>query len=222
MEISSNKDAKIVSIAQDLIYAESKGWKQTHKSLALGMTVRQITGYIRLLRILHGLVHTSSAATVYRHDTALAIVNSDSAGKEMTIPRNASANTFTTIVWDNNDFNKETVSGKGTTHVTNRIVEQNEVVKPTLRAKKPVSKKNHTIPAPEANILPYTSREKGTILLKDESCNISLDKESYCLEQTIGKIVDFVYSKNMHLRVEKICLDGLDLIPKHMRKFQIL
>ena len=37
------------------------------------MTVRQITGSVRLLRILHGLGHTASVATVYKHDTALAI-----------------------------------------------------------------------------------------------------------------------------------------------------
>lgn len=193
VEISSDEDAKIVSIAQDLVYAESKGRKQTHKSLALGMTVRQMTGSVRLLRILHGLGHTSSTATVYRHDTALAIVNSDGAGKEMTIPRNVSANTFTTIVWDNNDFDEETVSGKGTTHVANGIVVQNEVVGPTLREKKTVSKKNRTIPAPEANIIPYTSRDKGNISLQNESFDVSLDEESHRLEQTMARNVDFVY-----------------------------
>ena len=71
VRISENEQTKVVSIAQDLIYAESKGKKLTHKSLALGMTVRQITGSVRLLRILHGLGHTASTATVYKHDTAL-------------------------------------------------------------------------------------------------------------------------------------------------------
>ena len=42
VEISSSEDANIVSIAQDLVYAEPKGRKQTHKSLALGMTVWQM------------------------------------------------------------------------------------------------------------------------------------------------------------------------------------
>ena len=84
---------------------------QTHKALAFGMAVRKITGSVRLLRILHGLGHTASTDTVYRHDTALAISSSKSAGKEIAIPRNISAGTFTTIVWDNNDFNEEIVSG---------------------------------------------------------------------------------------------------------------
>ena len=35
VDISSKEDAKVVSIAQDLIYAESIGKKQMHKSLAL-------------------------------------------------------------------------------------------------------------------------------------------------------------------------------------------
>ena len=70
VEIRPSEKAKVVSIAQDMIYAESSGKKQTRKSLALGMTVRQMTGSIRLLRILHGLGHSASTYTVYRHDNA--------------------------------------------------------------------------------------------------------------------------------------------------------
>ena len=65
--ISPIERTKVVSIAQDLVYAESKGRKLTHKSLALGMAVRQITRSIRLLRILHGLGHTTSTSTIYKH-----------------------------------------------------------------------------------------------------------------------------------------------------------
>ena len=85
VDISSSESAKVVSIAQDLIYAESKGKKQTHKSLALGMAVRQMTGSHQLLRILYGLGHTASTSTVYRHDTVLAILSSDGQEKEITI-----------------------------------------------------------------------------------------------------------------------------------------
>ena len=60
--------------------------KFTHKSLALGMTVRQITGSVRLLHILHGLGHTASVATVYKHDTALAIASSRR--QDTVLPRN--------------------------------------------------------------------------------------------------------------------------------------
>ena len=146
VDISSSESAKVVSIAQDLIYAESKGKKQTHKSLALGMAVRQMTGSHRLLRILHGLGHTASTSTIYRHDTALAILSSDGQEKEITIPRNMNQHAFTTIVWDNNDFNEETVSGKGITHVANGIIVQNKDCEHRLREKIPVGLKRHTCP----------------------------------------------------------------------------
>ena len=49
------------------------------------MAVRQMTGSMQLLRILHGLGHTASTATVYRHNTALALLSSDEEGREITI-----------------------------------------------------------------------------------------------------------------------------------------
>ena len=193
VEISSNESAKIVSIAQDLIYAESNGKKQTHKALALGMAVRQITGSVRLLRILHGLGHTASTDTVYRHDTVLAISSSNCAGKEIAIPRNISSGTFTTIVWDNNDFNEETVSGKGTTHVANGIIVQKNDVGQRLGEKTIVSKKNRTIVAPETNIIRYAIKEKGILSLQNESSEISLEEESYRPQQNVGRNADFLY-----------------------------
>ena len=107
VEICPSEKTKVVSIAQDLIYAESNGKKQTHKSLAPGMTVRQMTGSVRPLRILHGLGHTAFTDTVYRHDFALALASSNC--QEIIIPRNMNPEAFTTIVWDNNDFSEETV-----------------------------------------------------------------------------------------------------------------
>jgi hypothetical protein len=161
VQISGNELTKLVSIAQDLIYAESKGRKFTHKSLALGMTVRQITGSVRLLRILHGLRHTASVATVYKHDTALAIASSR--GQDIIIPRNINPAMFATVVWDNNDFNEETVSGEGTTHVANGIMLQNGNT--TLGDHVTVSKSCRTVQAPETYIAAHTNREKGTISL---------------------------------------------------------
>ena len=38
-EISRSQRCKVVSIIQDFVYAEAKGKKQAHKSLALGITV---------------------------------------------------------------------------------------------------------------------------------------------------------------------------------------
>lgn len=189
VRISENEQTKVVSIAQDLIYAESKGKKLTHKSLALGMTVRQITGSVRLLRILHGLGHTASTATVYKHDTALAVASSK--GQDIIIPRNINAEVFATIVWDNNDFNEETVSGKGTTHVANGIIVQNGTTR--LGDKVVVSKTLRTVKAPETNITPYTIREKGTISLRSQCSDIFIEARSHQHEQNIARCADFAY-----------------------------
>ena len=89
-EISCKEDAKVISIAQDLIYAESKGKKHTYKSLALGMAVRQITRSVRLLKVLHCLGHKASTDTVSKHDTTLAIISSNGDGKAIKIPMNIS------------------------------------------------------------------------------------------------------------------------------------
>ena len=174
-------------------YSSDPVENQTHKALALGMAVRQITGSVRLLRILHSLGHTASTDTVYRHDTALAISSSNGAEKEIAIPRNISPETFTTIVWDNNDFNEETVSGKGTTHVANGIIVQKKDVGQTLGEKITVSKKNRIIAAPETNIVRYAIKEKGTLSLRNESSEISLKEESYRPQQNVGRNADFLY-----------------------------
>ena len=194
VEISSKEDTRVVSIAQDLIYAESKGKKQTHKSLALGMAVRQMTGSVRLLKILHGLGHTASADAVSKHDTALAIISSNGDGKELKIPRNISKNIFTTLVWDNNDFNEEMLSGKGTIHVANGIIVQNENTGLNeLAEKETVSKKTRTIKAPEFNIIPFTSKEKGILSLHNESFELSIKEESHRGQQTLARNADFLY-----------------------------
>ena len=155
-QISSEEQTKVLSIAQDMIYAESKGKKQTQKSLALGMTVRQVSGSIRLLKILHGLGHSASPATVYKHDTALSLVYTSN--EEIVIPRNICSKLFATIVWDNNDFREETLTGRGTTHVANGIVIQKG--SSVLRERIVVSKKIRTIKAPETTIVPYLNTKK--------------------------------------------------------------
>ena len=88
--ISRSQRCKVVLITQDLVYAEAQGKKQTHKSLAVGMTVRQISGSIKLLKILHGLGHLDSSSTICKHDSALG---------EIIKPRNINVGRFTTIVW---------------------------------------------------------------------------------------------------------------------------
>ena len=156
VSIPHDQCCKVASICQDLTYAEAKGRKQTHKSLALGMTVRQLTGSRKVINILHGLGHTVSSDTVCTHDSAMATLQiSDS----VVIPRNANAGVFSTLVWDNNDFNEETVVGKGTTHVVNGVIIQKGT--PALRDKFTVSKKVRSMKAPATEIEPYFNAKKG-------------------------------------------------------------
>ena len=77
--------SELQCLCQDLIYAESKGKKQTHKAIALGMAVRQVTGSTKMINVLHGLGHSVSSSTVCKHDSALASVISLS--EDVTISR---------------------------------------------------------------------------------------------------------------------------------------
>ncbi|XP_071810813.1 uncharacterized protein [Apostichopus japonicus] len=70
--VSESDDQRIVSIAQDIIYHASSGRKQMPKHLALGMTVRHMTGSAKLIGILNGFGHAVSHSAVLEHDTAIA------------------------------------------------------------------------------------------------------------------------------------------------------
>ena len=158
-----------------------------------------MTRSVRLLKILYGLGNTTSVATVYKHDTALALTTTQE--QEIVIPCNVSPGVFATFVWDN-DFNKETVSGKGTTHVANGIIVQNGNV--SLRQRVTVSKKQRTMTAPQTNIIPYVNREKGTISLCNQSSDISLEERRHADKQDRARNTDFLYVLAKKLASEKV------------------
>ena len=64
---------KVVALCQDLVFAAGKGKVLRHKSLALGMTIRELTGSTSLIKILHGLGHCAFSDTIYKHDSALTL-----------------------------------------------------------------------------------------------------------------------------------------------------
>lgn len=119
--VSDMVKKKLLSIAQDILYLTSSGKKQTPKHLALGMTVRHLTGSAKLTSLLNGLGHSVSQSVVLQHDTDLALKQLNS---KSPIPEGFHKQLFTTLVWDNNDFGEETLSGAGTTHCTNGIILQ--------------------------------------------------------------------------------------------------
>ena len=202
--MSCSQICKVVSICQDLVYAEAKGKKQTQKSLALGMSVCQISGSTKLINILHGLGHSVSSSTVLKHDSAMASISNASDG--VIIPRNINVGHFTMIVWDNNDFNEETLTGKGTTHVANGIVIQRG--EPALNSKVIISKKIHTVKAPDHDIQPYISTKKGVPSLCQDSSELDLDIHNNHQLQVPGINLDFAYI------VCRVCLFDIgDIIP---------
>ena len=146
VEILGEMEPKVLALAQDLIHISSKGKTQTHKSLTLGMAVRQMTRSKKLIDILNGFGHCVSSTTVINHETALAIVNSKDS---VEFPVGVIPKRFTTFVYDNADFNEDTLSGKGTTHVANSICIQRSDHYDTTAIDTPtISKKIRRLDAP--------------------------------------------------------------------------
>ena len=109
---------KVLSICQDIVYAQSKGTALTPKSAALGVAVRHLTGSRHISRLLSGLGHACSYDTIMRIETALAVQQLNSSKD---IPANFTEKKITVMVYDNIDFCEETLSGAGSTHHTNGI-----------------------------------------------------------------------------------------------------
>ncbi|XP_071948890.1 uncharacterized protein [Antedon mediterranea] len=103
---------KLEAICQDIVYLASRGRRQTPKSLALGLTIRHMTGSTHLLDILSKFGHCSSPDTIVSYETSLAMFRLSTANA---VPDGFRRGELVTMVWDNIDFNEETTSGQGTT-----------------------------------------------------------------------------------------------------------
>ena len=165
VKVAENEEKKILSIAQDIIFLKAKGRVVTPKHRALSMTIRHMTGSSQLIQILNGIGHSASHSSTSEHDTALAQCQL-SLG-ELAVPKGIRDGKFTTLIWDNIDFGEETLSGKGTTHRTNRIIIQRvdktdteiQEYAPTPSVKKT---KQRSIEVPSIRLEPYfgTARNK--------------------------------------------------------------
>ena len=112
---------RILSICQDIIYMSSRGRVPMPKHVAVGMTMRHLTGSSHIIGLLNGLGHSVSHSAVLEHDTALATLQNS---RDSMIPEGFVKSAPTILVWDNNDFKEETPSGHGTTHNTNGVIIQ--------------------------------------------------------------------------------------------------
>lgn len=188
--VEDSDHVKLLSIAQDMIYSTHGGKKQTPKSMALSMTVRQMTGSGKVIDILNRFGHCSSHSSTLRHDTALAEIALDASS---IVPRDAMPGVWTTIVADNADFGEE---AKMQTHITNMIMiqkddaqKENEI--PELNTKRSGRK---SIKAPPSDIGNYSLGKKKSPSFRDVSTHISLPNASHVLHVQNSKKDDQVYA----------------------------
>ena len=112
---------RLISICQDIIYARFKGKTPTPKALALGLTLKHMTGSSHIVKLVSGLGHCCSYESVQRIETAMAIKQVQN---EQQIPDGFGKCKLTVMVYDNIDFSEETLSGAGSTHHMNGIIFQ--------------------------------------------------------------------------------------------------
>ena len=91
------------------------------KHVALGLTMRHMTGSSSLIGILYGFGHLVSHSDVLEHDTARA---NKQLCTDNIVPEGFLKKIPTTVIWDNNEFREEMRSGEGTTHNTNDLLVQ--------------------------------------------------------------------------------------------------
>ena len=158
--VSDQHDLLILSMAQDIIYNSSGGRKQMPKHSALAMTVRHMTGSAKLISILNDFGHSTSHSVVLEHDTALSQKQIDMG--PVNLPSYIRKNVSTTLVWDNNDFGEETLTGKGTTHNTNGIVVQSSLstdnIAEVASSDSPIiykKSKKRSLDPPPTDLVPY-------------------------------------------------------------------
>ena len=72
LKLEDPHKTKVLSVCQDILYIASNGPKQTPKSLALGMAVRQITRSSQLVQILNSFGHCTSHSAILTYETDLA------------------------------------------------------------------------------------------------------------------------------------------------------
>ena len=92
----------------------SKGQKQTPKSLSLGELTRHVTGSAEMKNIFNAFGHCVSYDTVIRHETVLTTLQSS---QSSIVPGDLAKKEPTVLVFDNQDYNEETKSGKGQAHI---------------------------------------------------------------------------------------------------------
>lgn len=128
VNVDENCQRLVLSLAQDLLYNVLKGRMKTPKHVALPIAVRNLTGLKEVITLLNRYGHGISYDQVLEIETALAESHIEAQEHGVILPKVICANVFSTFCWDNIDLLEETLSGRGTTHCTNGIVVQRQVM----------------------------------------------------------------------------------------------
>lgn len=182
VKVTNEKKIKILSIAQDILALADKDHAPP-KHIMLGMSVRHITGSKRITDILNGLGHSVSHTTVQRIDTDIA-----SAEIQCSIPTTLITKKFTTLVWDNIDFQEETFSGHNTTHCVNVIAIQNSDMQPNIKLNCRRSRKR-ALESQDSHLLPYQKRRK----VDPEIIDTKIESPDERLQWQAGQLKDNIY-----------------------------
>ncbi len=156
------------------------------------MAVRHMTGSAQLIGLLNGLGHCSSNSQVLEHDTALAHLQIERG--DIYIPPNISAEVPATLVWDNNDFGEETLSGKGTTHNTNGIIIQQAIAGDSASLPATSSRqrtRERSVNPPPLNLVTYTQAKRSGP--QNSALKVDLQQNKYRHAQTTARRVDAAF-----------------------------
>ena len=116
---------RILSVAQDMIFIDSNGSKDTPKHVGMAISLRHLTGSRTAISMLNQLGHLSSYEKTERIDTAIAesiIAKAEEDG--VVLPTNIRPGVFVQAAGDNLDFCEETLDGKQATHETSSVFYQ--------------------------------------------------------------------------------------------------
>ncbi|XP_067300890.1 uncharacterized protein [Pseudorasbora parva] len=189
--VSVENNQKIVSLCQDIMNLAMRGRWLMPKHSSLAMAVRHTTGSAQLIGILNGLGHCSSNSQVLEHDTALAELQLQRG--DTYIPPNITVQVQATLVWDNNDFGEETLSGKGTTHNTNGIVIQRPITcgVSTSETVSLQRTRKRSLQPPHAHIDTYIRKKRTGP--KPFGSKVKLEQEKYMYTQDSARRLDSAY-----------------------------
>lgn len=124
-KLSENYNRRALSVFYDMYFTITE--KHTPKHIALAQSIHHLTRSKQLIVILNKCGHSISYKALKNLDNEVttSIVCED-IDKKLLIPKNIvrDSSLFLHGAIDNNDFNEETLSGKGSTHVTAMVIYQ--------------------------------------------------------------------------------------------------